>query len=79
MSLAVFSGRCAVSLLGTLVSPPWVLKCLPRMLVSSLMVPFFVVRRGSAVSMRGKIVAFSSLLVRFFHVKSSTQHQLQRE
>jgi hypothetical protein len=44
-----------------------VLKRLPRMLVSGLVVPFIVVRRSSAVSMRGQIVVFSSFLVRIFH------------
>jgi len=60
-----------VSLLCELVSPPGVLERLPRMLVSGLVFPFFVVRSRSAVSMRGKIVVFSSFLVRCVHLKSS--------
>jgi hypothetical protein len=54
------------------------LKRLPRMLVAGPVVPFFVVRRRSAVSMRGHIVIFSSFLVRIFHgrtsVAASTAH-----
>jgi hypothetical protein len=47
------------------------LKRLPRMLVAGLVVPFFVVRRSSAVSMRGHIVMFSSFLVRILHGRTS--------
>src|ERR1700726_3360868 len=41
------------------------------MLVSGLVVPFFVVRRSRAVSLRGKIMVFSSLLVRIVHGSTS--------
>ena len=47
------------------------LKRLPRMLVSGLVVPFHVLRRSSAVSMRGQLVVFSSFLVRIFHGSTS--------
>jgi hypothetical protein len=51
------------------------LKRLPRMLVAGPVVPFFVVRRRSAVSMRGHIVIFSSFLVRIFPVVPQSRHQ----
>src|SRR5690242_9668525 len=51
--------------------PLGVLQCLPRMLVSRLVVPFFVVRRCCAVSVRGKIVVFSSFPMRIFHSNPS--------
>ena len=49
-----------MSLLRKVMGPLGVLQCLPRMLVSGLVVPFFIVRRCCAVSVRGKIVVFSS-------------------
>jgi hypothetical protein len=47
------------------------LKRLPRLLVAGLVFAFFVVRRRSAVSMRGHIVIFSSFLVQIFHGHTS--------
>jgi hypothetical protein len=44
-----------------------VLERLSRLFVSGLVLPFFVVRRCGAVSMRGKIVVFRGFLVRIFH------------
>ena len=41
------------------------------MLVSGKVVPFFMVRRSHAVSLRGKIVVFSSFLVRIVHISTS--------
>jgi hypothetical protein len=60
-------GGFAVSVLRKLVRTPRVFKCLSRMLVSGLMLPFVVVGGGGEVSMRGKIVEFSSLPLRIFH------------
>jgi hypothetical protein len=60
-------GGFAVSVLRKLVRTPRVFKCLSRMLVSGLMLPFVVVGRSGEVSMRGKIVEFSSLSLRIFH------------
>ena len=47
------------------------------MLVSGLVVPFFVVRRSRAVSMRGKIVVFLSFLVRIVHGSTSIAASLR--
>jgi len=44
-----------------------VIERLPRMFVSGLVLPFFVVRRGGTVRVRGKIVVFGGFPVRIFH------------
>ena len=56
-----------MSLFCQFVGPLGMLQSLPRVLMSGLVVAFFVMRRGSTVSMGGEIVKFSSLFVRIFH------------
>ena len=53
------------------------LKGLARMFVSGLVIPFFVVRRSSFVSVRGKVVEFNSSLMGISHVAPRSGHRPQ--